>query len=39
MKVLIDSVQLEIKHNDEAQQPLEVPIVYGDEFDLIYLNY
>lgn len=32
MKALIDSVQLEIKHNDEAQQPLEVPIVYGDEF-------
>ncbi|OHO70645.1 allophanate hydrolase [Staphylococcus sp. HMSC036D05] len=32
MKALIDSVQLEIKHNDEAQQQLEVPIVYGDEF-------
>lgn len=32
MKALIDSVQLEIKHNDEAQQLLEVPIVYGDEF-------
>lgn len=32
MKVLIDSIRLEIKHNYNHQRPVKVPIIYGGKF-------
>ena len=32
MKALIESVQLEISHNDQHKEPIQIPIVYGDEY-------
>lgn len=32
MKALVDSIQLEIKHQERDQHPIEIPVVYGDEF-------
>lgn len=32
MKALIESIQLEISHNDQNKEPIQIPIVYGDEY-------
>lgn len=32
MKALIESIKLEIKHENKAQAPFQIPIVYGDEY-------
>ncbi|MBL3398397.1 allophanate hydrolase subunit 1 [Staphylococcus pasteuri] len=32
MKALIESIQLEISHNVQNKEPIQIPIVYGDEY-------
>jgi len=32
MRALVQSVHLEIKHEDQSAEPMEIPVVYGGEF-------